>query len=269
MSSEITALVIGLNESLRLEDALKSVRFCKKVIYVDLNSTDNSVEIAKRNADIIYFSHELSIPELFKGNENIYIQYWILDQLETDWVLFLDPDERIDIKLQQEIASLHPKVGLDVGMIVVPWIFYFKNKKLNGTFWGGIKSKVILYNKYRISKGLGIHIQHEVLPGFKREEIQFTGENILHHYWMSSYSYLLNKHVRYLKLEGKTLYEAGKRVKLSRFPKIFLISIHESYIYFKGYKDGLIGIGLTIFYCWYMVSRNIELYKYQQKMKKV
>ena len=53
----------------------------------------------------------------------------------NDWVILIDPDERISCNNFRE--TIEPYISKpSCGMIRVPWFFYFRNKKLTSTRWG-------------------------------------------------------------------------------------------------------------------------------------
>jgi hypothetical protein len=86
---------------------------------------------------------------------------------------------------------------------------------------------------------------------------------VLHHYWMNSFKVLYQKHLRYLKLEGKAQYDKGRRYTFKRHIKSSISAFYDSYVIYQGWKDGLIGLFLSLFYCWYIFSCWSELRKYQ------
>ena len=96
--THLTAIVLTHNESAQIADCIKTLRFADRVIVFDSYSTDDTVSIAQRcGADI--FQHEF---ENYAEQRNAALD--AADEM-TDWVLFVDADERISDALAEEIRE--------------------------------------------------------------------------------------------------------------------------------------------------------------------
>lgn len=91
----IAITMIGHNEARNLPTALASVKWADELIYVDCESSDNSIEIARRYTDRIFTK-----PNLANLNVN---KAFGIEQATCDWIFYLDPDEAIDDALAEEI----------------------------------------------------------------------------------------------------------------------------------------------------------------------
>lgn len=90
--------LIGHNESEPLRRALESVSWADEIVYVDCDSMDDSLEVAKD-----FTSKVFSQP----NNKNINInKAYGIDQAKTDWVFYMDPDEEISEALALEIRQM-------------------------------------------------------------------------------------------------------------------------------------------------------------------
>ena len=118
----ITAIVVCINEANYLIDSLSSLSFCDEIIFADMGSSDNSIEIAR-----LFTDHIVSIPRVQ------YIEL-VLNSLvnlaHNDWIISHDPDEIISptlaVQIQQTIDS-----NPDLASIHTPIRFYFRGKFLN------------------------------------------------------------------------------------------------------------------------------------------
>ncbi len=90
----ISAVVITLDEESRIEDCLRSVRFCDEVIVVDSGSRDATLERARPLADRV----EIHPFHDFASQKN-----HAASLATSDWVLSLDADERVGDGLRREI----------------------------------------------------------------------------------------------------------------------------------------------------------------------
>jgi len=256
----ISAIVVGHNEANLLANSLPKLNFCDEILYFDLGSTDESKEIAeKNNAKVI--EHNI-VPIC----EWIHAEYLLTTKHQ--WVLLTDPDEILSQDLINNIMFLFKEEShllKNIGCIMVPWIFHFKGKKLQGTVWGGTRSKVLIINNQRLTYEPLVHIGKKLKENYDSMEVPFDGKNSLNHYWMIDYKRLIEKHKRYLRNEGEARYKSGQRTKIVAILFEPIKAFKYSYIDRQGFKDGWTGIFLSFFWSWYQTIASFQLYKYQIK----
>lgn len=262
MKLPISAMVVGFNEAHYLRQCLESISFCEEIVYTDLGSNDNSVSVAELFTDIIYHRNKTDFPfvEL--------VQAEIVSTLKNDWLIFIDPDERIDpslsIQLQQTFEQI--QYSEKIGAVVVPWEFYFNKRKLKGTVWGNNK-KYLLVNKWKFDFLPVAHYGRKLKNGYSIVEINRSSNNVLHHYWMSDYRSFIKKHQRYLKREGLDQYNSGKRINKKEVFSSPLKEFRRSFIGCKGYKDDVTGFLLSLFWAYYKTYSAIDLLLIQRKYR--
>lgn len=93
----LTVAIVVLNEQQMLPRALASAAFADEVLIVDGGSTDATVEIA-RSAGARVVERPF---DDFARQRNV-----ALEAASTDWVLFLDADERITAALADEVRAV-------------------------------------------------------------------------------------------------------------------------------------------------------------------
>lgn len=104
MKSNLTAIVLTKNNEKLIAACLETLQFCEKIIIVDANSTDKTVQIAENyNSLVINFDH----PSFAKRREKA------LDLVKTDWLIYIDSDERVSPALAREILS---NIKLDINV---------------------------------------------------------------------------------------------------------------------------------------------------------
>src|SRR5690554_1671780 len=92
----LTVIIPTYNEASFIEGAVKSALFADEIILIDSHSTDNTVAVAQ-----LYVTKCLYRKfDNFSEQKNFALQY-----ATSDWVLFLDADERITHALQMEILE--------------------------------------------------------------------------------------------------------------------------------------------------------------------
>ncbi|NDV95251.1 glycosyltransferase [Dysgonomonas sp. 521] len=253
----ISAIITGCNEGYLLGNCLKSISFCEDITYVDLESKDNSKQVAEK-LGVKIIEHE-RVPMVEIIHEELY------HKTKYDWILIIDPDEQVSPVLQNEIIE-HFNNGIpdNIGAVLVPCIYYYKNHPLKGTRWGGVHSRMLLFHKDKCRMTGIVHAGRTVLPPYEPYWIPYNGENVDHHYWMINFSQLREKHLRYLEKEGESRNFMGFIASRKGIAKRPLKAFYSCFIKSKGYKDGFYGLLLSFFWAWYDTCAEIRLYKYQQ-----
>ncbi len=256
-----SALVVSYNEGFLLEDCLRSIHFCDEIYVVNLNSSDNTVEIAKR------FTPNVVNEEKVDLVEQLFSKY--IPKLRNDWVMLIDPDERIDPSLADSIRKFFKEIPADCGRINVPILYYYKKTALKGTVWGGMrKTGRLLIKRSACHISSNVHTAIVLKDEYKTYRIQREGNNVDHHYWVQSYKQMLDKHRRYVKKEGKSKYDKGERFTYYRLFSQTWAAFRESFFTCKGYLDGFLGLFLSGFYAWYVACSWVSLRRYQKDIGK-
>lgn len=95
--ARISVYIIAYNEADKIEAALASVTWADEIVVADSNSTDGTLEIARR-----YTNRVLQLP--FEGFGKL--RNDVLGQLSGDWVFSLDADERCTEAAAAEIRRI-------------------------------------------------------------------------------------------------------------------------------------------------------------------
>jgi len=118
---KISFAIIGHNEAGFLLDCFESIKdIAYEIVYVDCESKDESVEIAKKfNAKIFFRNNDFNL--------NVNKQFAI-DNCTGDWIFYIDPDERLTDELKSEILDVLKNTNCS-GFLIPRKNFYF-NKHL-------------------------------------------------------------------------------------------------------------------------------------------
>lgn len=133
----LTVLVTTRNEEANIERCLQSVHgFAAQVCVLDSESTDRTVEIARRYAEVhtLAYDHSRIIPWIFQ---------WGLDNLplRNDWVLILEADQAVTPALRDEIAALLARPDVREDGFYIRRRQIFRGRPLR---FGGYGGKVLL-----------------------------------------------------------------------------------------------------------------------------
>lgn len=97
-ADNITVVILTKNEEKDIVDAIKNAqKLTDKVLIVDSGSTDKTVALAEaNNAKVVYRAWDND----FAAQRNFALQH-----VDTDWILYLDADERMNDGLIADIAK--------------------------------------------------------------------------------------------------------------------------------------------------------------------
>lgn len=253
---KFTGIVVTYNDERHLRNSLNSLTFCDQLLVFDLGSSDNSVAIA----------HEIGAQVLNHGWVPIAdeIRQKTLKYSRNEWVIFIDPDEEFPRQFEYKLRKIICEEAR-LGIVEIPWLFFFKGRPLYNTIWGKKKYKGVIMHKERVILNPMVHETYEILSGFRRKVIESQQNYILKHYWIDTYKQLFEKHWRYIKLEGEAKYNRGFRFSWKYWIKETLSALKTNLVDCRGLYGGGTGIFLSFFYAWYVSMSLLSLRQYQKK----
>ncbi len=245
--NKISAIIIAKNVASEIIPALLSVKFCDEIIVVDNGSTDNTVDLAiKHGAKIV---RSVSTNFAAWRNEGA-------EAANGDWLLYIDSDERIDIRLANEIQRAVKSE--DYSAFTIPRYEIFLGKHLE--HWGD--SFVLrLIRKSNLKKWQGkLHEQPQIdgrIGSLKNTLLHLSHKNIDEK--------VLNT-LEWSKSEAKMLLDSNHPpMAWWRFPRIMLTEFWHRAIKQGLWKDGTEG-WIEIIYQMFSVFMTYErLWELQRK----
>ena len=255
----ITAFVGSCNEGHLLERCLQGLFFCSEIYIIDLQSDDNTLEVAKRcNTKILQYPRYPLIEEAL---------YHAIPNATQPWVLITDPDEVVSKSLANKVISIFNSHDVNqYAAIRAPIQFYFKDHALKGTIWGGSNTCRFLFQKKDITLS---KVVHEGLQISKEKRIfqieRETFDLVVHHYWMTSYKGFIEKVNRYISKEGERMHAKGIVYLFPKQLKSSLVAFWNCFFLTKGYKDGLTGLFLSFIWTYYTFGSWLSLRRYIHK----
>src|SRR5579864_214866 len=247
----ITAMVSSHNEARLLERCLPTLTFCDEVLVIDIASDDDTEAVARAHGARVLRHDWVPIAERARME--------LVDEASHDWLLFMDPDEAMPPALALQLAELVPRLADDVGVVDCPWQFYFRDRPLRGTVWGGISRKRTLALRGGAELRATVHSGTKPLPGFRIETVDYTGDNAIAHYCGVGWRPLVRKHWRYLGLEGRDRRELGLVTGVRDVLRTPAPAFYSSFVRRHGYRDGFTGLGLSLLWAGYTTGAKVAL----------
>jgi glycosyltransferase involved in cell wall biosynthesis len=110
----VSVCIVCRNEADKLPACLESVGWADEIIVLDLQSSDDSAGVARRHGARV-ISHE-RVP-VVEAVRNV-----VADAATGDWILAMDPDERVTPGLREELLRLRHRDDIDV--VAIPFMNY-------------------------------------------------------------------------------------------------------------------------------------------------
>lgn len=250
----ISVVVVSLNEAKKLEECFKSVQgLADEIIVMDLGSTDQTIEVAKKYQAKIFHHSRVDYVELVR-NESINLA-------GGDWILVLDPDERVTSALAKklkEVAQQDKYVALSISrknIFFGSWIShtnFWPDRHIRFFKKGAVEWVDRIHAHYSKDGGL-IKVNGPILELPAKEELA------LEHYGYDSYGQFLDRQRRYAKVEAANRFKEGVRVNLKEWVWRSLREFLVRFIKHQGYLDGINGLFLVFGLMYYQCLVNKEL----------
>jgi len=269
---EISGLVMGLNEAEQLPRLFAPLKVLEDIVYIDHNSTDDSVKVAKSlgarvfvrkflhdivvKDDVTEFEKRFSYKPVFKVGEIIHYagheRYEMQKHCKNDWILNLDCDEIItwDYKKVQKLLPFSDAINCK--------FYHYRNPDGTRTDWFETTK---LYNR---TKTFWIGRIHEVINGYdlrmgwseemEIDHLQRQREHRANYISHLEYSVLRDNDIRAFYYLGKEYHHWGHWEKAVKFLTLYL---KESY-----YLPEQVKSYILIASCMWELNREDEAWVY-------
>ncbi|MCX6136066.1 MAG: glycosyltransferase family 2 protein [Ignavibacteriales bacterium] len=226
-----------------------AVRWADEIIVVDSESKDRTVEIAR------------------KYTSNVFIERWLgfaaaksfgLSKTNSEWILWLDADERVTPELANEIQILL-KLNPDQAAFRVKRKAYFLGKWIRHSGWyPGRVTRLFHRNRARFNSAAvheGLEIDG-IISNLNNDLLHFTDPNLYHY---------ISKLNRYTSLAANESHMRGKRC--SRIDIFLRPAWQFTRMYFVrlGFLDGKPGLLLAILSASYVMTKYAKIWELDRK----
>ena len=107
----ISVCVVCRNEADKLDACLESAAWADELLVMDLESIDGSADVARKHGATVVIREPIPIVEPLRNE--------LAAHATSDWILALDPDERVTPGLAQELRRLSARD--DVDLVEIPF----------------------------------------------------------------------------------------------------------------------------------------------------
>lgn len=241
-------MVITCNDGSSLEGCLLSLTWAHEIVVADMRSEDDSVAIAQRYASIVVGIERSSHVEMAR---NAAIQH-----TNGDWVLVVDPDERIPGALAEAILNGTHAASMEIGAIrFARRNLVFSKWARRGGWWPDWQ--VRLFRKDRVEWPREIHGKPQVRGITLSLPPRF--ELAIEHLAYDSIRAFVDKFNRYTDIQALDLLREGVNASVSRMIwrpcRVFV----TRYLYHRGFLDGGYGLMLATLWAWYIFMLEAKM----------
>lgn len=249
----IAVIIHSLNEEKNINNCINSAKLLTdKIILIDMESTDKTVELAKNS--------NVSVLNFPKSNYVEPARKFGIDKAKTDWVLILDADERITIELAKEIKQLLTINSSPLTYFKIPRknIFGQSQWLKHGGWWPDYQIRLINKKSF-INWPKRIHSTPEIKGDFGYLKSPLV------HYFHGDLNNMVKKTIVFEDIESELLYKAGKKTTTKTFFRKYLAELYRRFIKNLGFLDGPLGIIESIYQAFSKTITYLFLYEKQNK----
>jgi glycosyltransferase involved in cell wall biosynthesis len=231
---KIATVILTKNEEKNIEECLESLSWCSNIFVLDSFSTDRTIEIANKKG-VKVLQHPFNN---FANQRNT-----ALEMVDSEWVLFVDADERVTPELAEEVNRV-----VQDPEYVGWWVPRRNNYFGRWLFYGGFYPD---YQFRLVKKGNNLFDSKQKV----HEKPMINGtvgylKNPLVHLCYQDLGDLLEAKSRYARLLAEIHYEKGvlPTYHLLAAP---ILTFFQQLIRLKGYKDGKVGWLISVVWGYY------------------
>ncbi|MGH2457375.1 MAG: glycosyltransferase family 2 protein [Chloroflexota bacterium] len=234
----ITAAIIARDEERHLGRCLDGLSWADaRLVVLDDRTVDRSAEVARERGTAV----ESRAFTTFPAQRNA-----ALDLVKTDWVLFVDADERVTPALAEEIRAVIARAADDapVGYWIPRRNFMWGGWIRHGGWSPDDQLRLLKVACARYDEERDVH-----------ELVNLAGESsrlreALLHYNYEDVQQFITKQRSYSTLEAERLSRAGKAARPQNFALQPIREFRRRYVELEGYRDGLRGLTLATLTAW-------------------
>lgn len=235
----ISVIVHTRNEEHNIAECLDRVKdWAGEIIVMDMESTDHTVELARRYTDKVY-SHPLIHD--FDEARNASAQH-----ARYEWILYVDADERVPSALVDALRQWLPTLDSDVSAVKLTYKNYFLGKWIRhaGQWYPGYKAPMLLRKgrfRWLGAAHEGVRVQGRIVC-FPPDDPDCAIE----HYSMPTLDHYLRKLAHYSLSAGQQMLEENAPCSWQTFAAALGASLRFYYDQTEGHKDGVHGFLLSV-----------------------
>ncbi len=232
----ITVAVLARDNEPQIADCLESAAWADELLVVlDDRSSDATADIARAMGARVV---ERRFDD-FAGQRN-----YALSLATTEWLLFVDTDERVTPELADEVRRVI-REGDRAGWWVPRRNLIWGREIRHGGWWPDYQLRLLRVDRARYDTERPVH-EVVLLDG----AAGYLEAPFIHHNYATAREFV-RKQRQYVGYEARILYKGGVRPRPWTYVTQPLREFRRRYLALEGYKDGLHGLLLCLLVAYY------------------
>ncbi|MDQ2807017.1 MAG: glycosyltransferase family 2 protein [Chloroflexota bacterium] len=247
----LSVVVLALDEAAHLAACLAAAAALiappagELVVILDGRATPAVERVARRHTDAVW-----RIPFVnFSAQRNHGLAH-----AHGDWVLFLDPDERVTPAGVREIQTVLADPGDSAGYWVARRTFMFGHEVRHAGWWPDHQLRLLRRDLARYDESRAVHEVAQI-PAAQQA---YLHEPLIH-YNYRRWGQFTAKQRAYAAYEARALHAAGVRAKPQNFVLQPLREFRRRFITLAGWRDGPLGLVLAGAMAYYNLRMYLHL----------
>lgn len=234
----VSVIVHTRNEEHNIAECLERVKdWAGEIIVMDMESTDRTVEIARRYTDKIYHHPLIHDFDLARNASAQHARY--------EWILYVDADERVPDALVDALRQLLPALDDEVAAVKLTYKNYFLGKWIRyaGQWYPGYKAPMLL----RRGRFEWLGAAHEGVKVFGKIMLfpPDDPECAIEHYSMPTLEHYMRKLSHYSQSAAQQMLDEHAPCSWQTLAAAMGYAFRFYYDETQGYRDGAHGFLLS------------------------
>ncbi len=239
----LTAIILTRDEAAHITECIQSLAWVDQVVVYDSGSTDETTNLARAAGAHMLFH----VWSNYSAQREA-----ALAAVDSEWVYFVDADERSSAKQAAEIRARITEPNIHGYW--VPRHNYIMGHLTRHTGW---------YPDYQLRLLRRAHAHYDLTRAV-HELVILDGEagylkTPLIHYNYRDFAQFRRKQERYTDYAAGAMFADGVRVKPQNYMLQPLRHFWWRFVTLQGYQDGLHGLRLSLLMAWYEFQKYVRL----------
>jgi len=235
----LSVVILAKDEEQNIADCIATVEWAGRVVVLDSESTDRTREIAQRMGVTVH-SHPF---RNYADQRNV-----ALRMVDSDWVFFVDADERATPELAAEVTEVIEDDS-KAGWWVPRHNYIFGRVIRHAGWYPDYQLRLLRRGRARYDPARPVH-EVVILDG----EAGYLQHPLIHYNYRTLAEFR-ERQRRYTAYEAQALLDKGIRPRWLSLILQPLREFRRRYLTLQGYRDGARGLLLSLLMAWYTFRR--------------